>query len=395
MEFRRTTAALHLSFPSSKNSTEMTIESSLGTPATGRGGAMDARNQENSECVGAQDSEARMVNLAPPPPPRIQEPVKLKRRRAYSGKVIWLSKKLRPAAVAESGLRRQVNWVAAPSSPIVREQDGNKGVDRKEEEKDRPCEFAATAYSLDALPLQIVQKPLRRDHHQDVDEECWLIKKSCHSAMVAAYCSGTNGAVCPVNSAAPSSIPSPRIQEKKTVTVRRRERINTKPSDCKAYVSLTSGLRFLGVTDGVTPVLAKILTRTDSSLSQARLQISPLEFMRSPLLTMLTPDEYASVLTESGLPMEAIDRHGWSYDMRLGFVRLSTGITYRLKKGWTRFLARSGVREGDLVQVGAFRVHGRLILTLLNYALDGSVVPEEMEAADGLLMLSDFKSEQP
>lgn len=329
----------------------------------------------NFECSGGprrrQDSTPALPRSDPPH--RIQEPVKPKRRSdVYSEEVIWLLKRQRPPVVAESG-HDQVNCDAAPSSPIVREQDGNMGapgVDRRsmEEEKVRPCEFPATPYGLDVM--QKVQKPVKRDHHQDVDEECWLIKKSYHSARV--------------NSAAPSMV---KIHERKAVTARRRRRRNTKPSpDCETYVSLASGLRYLGVTT-VIPVLARVLTRTDSLLSQARLQISSLELMQSPLGSMLTPAEYAKVHTEDGLPVEALDRHGCSYDMRLGFVWLSSNISYRLRRGWTRFLARSGVREGDLVQIGAFRVHGRLMLTLLNYAVEGSI-PEEMEAADGLLMLS-------
>jgi hypothetical protein len=300
-----------------------------------------------------------MVALALPPP-RIQEPEKLKRRcDAYSAEAIRVSKKQGSAVVAAPGLGK-VNSAPAPSSSsIIREQDGDRrghgapGVEHKEEA--RPCEFAATAY--------------------DQEEECCcrLIKKSCRSAMAAAYCGGTNNGAAvghQVNSA------------------RRRVRNNTRPSECKKiYASLASCLRSLGVTS-VTPVLAKILTPTDSNLNQARLQISPLKFMKSALPSMLTPGEHADVHTDKGLRVKALDRHGYSYDMALGFAWLSSNITYRLKTGWASFLRRSGVRDGDLVEVGAFRAHGRLMLTLLNYALDGSSIPE---AVDGLLMLVRFQ----
>ncbi|TVU03169.1 hypothetical protein EJB05_51301, partial [Eragrostis curvula] len=397
-------------------------------------GALDSRNQEmasNSEGLAVprrQESEAPVGALVLPPP-RIQEPVKRKRRHgADSVDLIWLCKKQRSAVAAAAGLGNANRALAAvtPSSPIVREQCGNIDgigkkshgalgrsscgvVDHKEDEKIRSCQFATTGPGMGVLrqdsemtdlglswPLQIVQKPVKHDHHQN-GEECWLIKKRCHADMVAACIPG-NGPVDRVNSAEPST-PSRGVQEpvsrcssiqKGKAAARRRA---TKRSDYniirQPFASLSCGLRCLGVAN-VTLVLAKILTLTDSKLGQARLQLAYAEFMGSPLMSMLTPGEYMAVHTREGLPVDAIDRHGCSYDMRFGFVKLSSGIAYRLRTEWTKFLTRSGVRDGDLVEVGAFRVDGRLMLTLLNYSLDGWI-SEEMEAANGLSMLSDFK----
>ena len=46
-----------------------------------------------------------------------------------------------------------------------------------------------------------------------------------------------------------------------------------------------------------------------------------------------------------------------------------------------------------MVEVGVFRVEGKPMLTLLNYAAEGWI-PEETEAAHGLLMLLNFNDEQ-
>jgi hypothetical protein len=109
--------------------------------------------------------------------------------------------------------------------------------------------------------------------------------------------------------------------------------------------------------------------------------------MESPLMSILTPEECRSVNTKVGLELGVIDRHGYSYKMKFKYVD-STG-QYRLMQEWVHFMTQNGVREGDMVEVGALRTQGRPMLTLLNYAREGWI-PEEAEAADGLLMLSDF-----
>jgi hypothetical protein len=170
------------------------------------------------------------------------------------------------------------------------------------------------------------------------------------------------------------------------------ERKPTKRSDYteQLLISLSSRLRCSGVTN-VTPVLSKALTRADSRLFWSRLEFTSSEFKGSPLMSMLTPNEYTDVHTMDGLPVEALDRHGYSYDMWFGYVKLCNTAAYRLKKGWRKFLTRSGVREGALVEIGAFRgSDGRLVLILLNYTVDGWI-PEETQTADNLLLLSDFR----
>ena len=156
----------------------------------------------------------------------------------------------------------------------------------------------------------------------------------------------------------------------------------------RPFMSLSHGLQFLGVTD-VTPVLARTLTATDCRLDQSRMQFSPREVIDSPLFSILTTDEHRFVHQwdgQKGLELEAIDRHGYSYNMRFKYVY--SARQYRLMQAWVPFLRQNGVCQGDLVEVGAFRVDGKPVLTLLNYATEGWIT-EEIEAAKGLLMLSD------
>jgi len=115
--------------------------------------------------------------------------------------------------------------------------------------------------------------------------------------------------------------------------------------------------------------------------------------MESPLMSILTPKErrYVHKLdNEDGLELEAIDRHGYSYNMRLKYI--DSARQYRLMQEWAPFLTQNGMSEGDVVEVGAFRVEGKPMLTLLNYAAEGWI-PEEIEAAHGLLMLLNFNNE--
>nr|TKW24952.1 hypothetical protein SEVIR_3G084400v2 [Setaria viridis] len=354
-------------------------------------GAVDARNQEkagNPERPAGSRQEPGVVvvaALAPPPPPHVQEPVNKKRGHEFNAEMIWASKKQRSsnAAARESGNAIAEAAAAATSSSIGQELAGNwdggnpickKGHhlawgsfgvamdEKKTEEKLRPCVFASPVHGLDglrqdwevtvldiALPSQGVQKPVERDHHRNGEESCWLIKRSCLATV--AVCEGSNGAVD--QNRAIASAPSTGTQEptrrsspmqeakgagrrgRKNNHSRRRTSIRKTPM--RPFMSLSSGLQFLGVAD-MTPVLARTLTATDSCSNQSRVQFSPRDVMESPLMSILTPEECRSVDKENGLELEAIDRHGYSYKMRF-------------KEGW---------------------------------------IPEETEAADGLLMLSDF-----
>ncbi|OEL35899.1 hypothetical protein BAE44_0003080 [Dichanthelium oligosanthes] len=389
-------------------------------------GAVDARNQEkagNPELPAGSRQESEVVAVAalapPPPPPRplgVQEPVNRKRGHNFNG------------AAPESGNAIAEAATAATSSPIVQELVGNRDggnpigkkghhfpwgsvgvpMDEKTEEKLRPCAFTAPVRGLDggrqdwevtvldtALPSRRVQKPVERDHHHNGEEACCLIKRRC----LATVCEGSNGAV-DQNRAMPPA-PSIGTQEptRRSSPIQRakgagqRGRKNTDHSGRKTpmrpFMSLSSGLQFLGVTD-VTPVLARTLTTTDSSLDQSRLQFSYREVIESPLMSILTPEEYTSVHKsnkDGGLVLEAIDRHGYSYSMRFKYI--TSARTYRLMQEWVPFLTQNSLGVGDMVEVGAFRVDGRPMLTLLNYARKGWI-PEETEAADGLLMLSDI-----
>ncbi|CAN6335915.1 unnamed protein product [Urochloa humidicola] len=389
-------------------------------------GAADARNQEkagNSERPAGSLQEPGVVVLAALAPPlslKIQEPVK--KKRGPGGEVIWASKKQRSsnAAARESGNAIAEAAAAAMSSPITQELAGNRdggnpicknghllpwgcvgmAMDEKTEEKLQPSVFATPVDGFDglrqdwevtvvdiALPSQSVQKPVELDHHYNGEEACWLIKRSCLATV--AVCEGSNGAV-----GQSRAIPSaPFTQEAKGAGQRscknnhsgRRTTIRKTPM--RPSMSLSSGLQRLGVAD-VTPVLAKTLTATDSCLHQSRLQFSPREVTESPLMSILTPEECRSVHKMDGLELEAIDRLGYSYNMRFKYVY--SARQYRLMQDWVLFLTQNGVHKGDVVEVGAFRVEGRPMLTLLNYATEGWI-PEETQAADGLLMLSEFK----
>ncbi|CAN6330954.1 unnamed protein product [Urochloa humidicola] len=402
--------------------------------------ADDARNQEearNSERPAGSLQEPKVVvlaALAPPIPPKVQEPVNERRGHDFNGEVIWASKKQRSsnAAAREIGNAIADAAAAATSSPIVQELAGNgeggnpicnKGhllplgsVDvalyEKTEEKLQPSVFATSANGFDgprqdwkvtvldiALPSQGVQKPVERDHHYNGEETCWLIKRSCLATV--ALCEGTNDDVGQSRAIplAPSTVTQEPLRRKfpsqeamRAGQCSRRNnhsgrRTPIRKTPMRPSMSLSSGLQRLGVSD-VTPVLAKTLTATDSCLNQSRLQFSPREVMESPLMSILTPEECRSVHKEDGLELEAIDRHGYSYNMRFKYVY--SARQYRFMQDWVLFLTQNGVHKGDMVEVGAVRVEGRPMLTLLNYATEGWI-PEETEAADGLLMLSKFK----
>ncbi|CAL5097647.1 unnamed protein product [Urochloa decumbens] len=404
-------------------------------------GAVDARNQEeagNSERLAGSLQEPGVVvvaALAPPLPLKVQEPVNKERgHHDFNGEVIWASKKQRSsnAAARESGNAIAEAAAAAMSSPIVQELAGNRdggnpickkghllpwgcvgvAMDEKIEKKLQPSVFATPVDGFHglrqdwevtvvdiALPSQGVQKPVERDHHYSGEEACWLIKRSCLATV--AVCEGTNGDVG--QSRAIPSAPSTVTQEPVTRKFPTQEakgagqlrlknnhsgrRTPIRKTPMRPSMSLSSGLQCLGVSD-VTPVLAKTLTATDSCLHQSRLQFSPRDVMESPLMSILTPEECKSVHKMDGLELEAIDRHGYSYNMRFKYVY--SARQYRLMQDWVLFLTQNGVHKGDMVEVGAFRVGGRPMLTLLNYATEGWI-PEETHAADGLLRLSELK----
>lgn len=394
--------------------------------------AVDARNHKkprNSQRMApasCQEPEAVVGGaLACPPPLRDQEPVNNKRGCDFNGEMIWASKKQRSsvaaacehgnavaevkraAAAATSSPIAQAKRAAAPaiaakSSPIVEESKGQSpwgsigvALGEKKEEKLRPCMFPAPVCGLDglhrdsevtvlgiALPSRRVKRPVDRDHR-------WQMKRTRPCPPTMAVCEGSNRILPSAQSAEiqePTSRSNP-VQEAKAAGQHGRKTANSY-TPMRPFMSLSYGLQYLGVTD-VTPVLAKTLTATDCSLDQSRVQLSPREVMDSPLFSILTTDEHSSVHQwdgQDGLELEAIDRHGYSYNMRFKYIY--SARQYRLMQAWVPFLRQNGVRQGDLIEVGAFRVDGRLVLMLLNYATEGWI-PEEIEAAKGLLMLSD------
>lgn len=177
-----------------------------------------------------------------------------------------------------------------------------------EEEKVRPCQFKNLVVMHQDLACPL-QKPFKREYNQ----VCCMIKNSCHLVVMVA-CNGINGLLIGQMTSTtppPSSLSSLTIEEKTSMTARRQHgRINTKPlPDCHTYTSLAIGLQCLGVTT-VTPLFARILTRSDSCSSQSCLQISPRGFNQSLLISMLIEDEYAQLHTKVGLPVEALDRYG-------------------------------------------------------------------------------------
>jgi hypothetical protein len=387
-----------------------------------------AGNPERQAGSGQETGVVVVAALAPPLPLKIQEPVNEKRGHDFNGEMIWASKKQRSSngSARDSGNAIAEAAAAATSSSILQELAGNweggnlickKGCfgvamdEKKTEEKLRPCVFPSPAHGLDglrqdwevtvldiALPSQGVQKHVERDHHDNCEDSCWLIKRSC--LATAAVCKGSDGALdrnraiasAPTTGTKEPTRRNSPMQEAKGAGrlgrnnnhSRRRSPIRRTP--VRPFMSLSSGLQSLGVAD-VTPVLAKTLTATDSCSNQSRLQFSPRDVMESPLMSILTPEECRSVNTKVGLELGVIDRHGYSYKMKFKYVD-STG-QYRLMQEWVHFMTQNGVREGDMVEVGALRTQGRPMLTLLNYAREGWI-PEEAEAADGLLMLSDF-----
>ncbi|KAF8725501.1 hypothetical protein HU200_020028 [Digitaria exilis] len=415
------------------------------TAASSPGGPVEARNQENggnSERPGGPRQEPNMTaeaTLELPLPPRSPEKRKRRRDASSDSEIFWVSKKLRSSVAAARGRGNVIDGVnrAAAAAEAHLSPRGSMGggerickksrrspggsisraVDKKEEAKLRPCVLAAPIHGLDglrqdwevsvldfALPSRGVQnqKPLERDHHHNDEKECWLIKRSCLTTV--AVCEGSNGAVSQnrVVSSTPSTgaqKPTRRsspVQEARADGQRscKRTKHSARMTPMRPFMSMSSGLQCLGVTN-VTPVLAKTLTATDCCLHQSRLQFSPRNVMESPLMSILTPEEWRSVHNldkVDGLELEAIDQHGYSYKMRLKYSdRMVCARQYRLMQEWVLFLTQNGVRQGDVIEVGALRVQGRPMLTLLNYSTaTQGWTPEEIEAADGLLMLSDF-----
>ncbi|KAL6865275.1 hypothetical protein ACP4OV_016426 [Aristida adscensionis] len=376
-------------------------------------------NSERPDGGAPQDPAVAVVVVAPgltASPP--EEPVMPKRGRGAGEEIIcwsWSVKKPR------SGFR--ANWSAAIAAafPAFQEPEpackmghlvpgGRAGEaaedERKEEEKVRPCELADPVHGLQeskvavldlSLALAAAQKPAKPERCTDGDGQVWLLKKCCHASP--APCKEHSAAVDQVNMQVPSTL-SPGTPERLRRSIPVQEameeprgnskRTTFKPSDCKITyqpsMSLSARLQCLGVTN-VTPVLAKTLTCTDCNVSQARLLLPYQLVMDSPLMRMLTPDEHEAV-HEKKLPLVALDRHGRSYDLCFRYLKSING--YRLIKGWGEFLRQNGLCEDDLVEIGAFRVHGKLMLTILHYAKD-EWSHEETVAAEGLLMLSDFK----
>ncbi|CAN6344824.1 unnamed protein product [Urochloa humidicola] len=420
---------------------------------------VDARNQQNvwnSERPGGPRQEPKgavqaALVLRLPLPLRAQEPEKPKRRRDAISGMLWVSKKPRSAIVAARergsviGKANEATAQATPfaiveesalnmngGEPICKKSRRSPGwsigmaVDEKEEEKLRPCVFAARVHGLDwlrqdsevavvdiALPSRRAKKPVKHDLHQIVEEASRQIKRNC-SAPALAVCEGSNGAVDQIKRVlkAPSS--------------RRRRRKMAKHSDGKTkmiqpFMRLSPELQRLGLTN-VTPIVSKNLTSTDCNLNAHRLLLPCEPILASPLMSMLTQEELQEVNRggkEDGVRLVLLDQHGRSYQMIFKFLK--SDKEYRLIGEWTTFVKSNGMGKGDLVHLGASRSDGRLLLILLhqhhamegqNYEETGAAAggageeqtsadmeeaervewtPEEMEAAEGLLALPHVK----
>ncbi|KAL6619955.1 hypothetical protein ACP70R_035094 [Stipagrostis hirtigluma subsp. patula] len=382
-------------------------------------GALGARNQEN-----AANPKRPGGPIAEPEgalalhSPRAQEPAKPKRGRPNCREIFWVSKKQRSAVVASRERERGNALVggATTASPSVQEPAGlvdgresirtkdhrflevgaAEAVDQRKEEKLWPCKFAAPVLEgmcqeLKIAPPATVQRPVMKlDRDRNGEQVCWLLMKRCKGTT--ALCKEPNGGVDQVNTAVPSILsPGAQKQLSKCLLVQKAKAPVGKPKTCdhsdrrttnQPSMGLCRRLKCLGITN-VTPVLAKTLTPSDCRLHQARLLLSPPSVLQSPLMGMLTPHEHQAVHREEGLDgllLEALDRHGRSYDLTLKY--LDCNKAYRLITEWGKFLTQNGVCAGDLVELGAFRVDGRLMLTLLTYANEGWIA-KDIEAAEG------------
>ncbi|KAL6619956.1 hypothetical protein ACP70R_035095 [Stipagrostis hirtigluma subsp. patula] len=395
---------------------KITLDKSGGFQGACAGAVMDAADQErawNSECPGDRRQESAQAPALPPPTPRAQEPVK-RGRSANGEEISWATKKQRSAvaaAISRGNVIAEMNRAAAAatSSPIVQEPavnwdgverifrrspEGSAGepLDERKEEKVRPCELAAPVHGLEglfqepkvavldlSLPLPMAPNTTKRDRDTNGENLCWLPKKHCR-----ALCKQRNCAVDQVNTALPS-ITSPgsqkvrrRLPAKAAGGKRRTSNHSDRKTTNQPSMSLSSRLQCLGVSK-VTPVLTKSLTCSDCDLSQARLLVTLSMAMDSPLNSMLTPYERRAVHRKDdwdGLPLEALDRHGRSYDMTYKYLCCNTA--FRFIGEWGKFVTQNGVRSGDLVELGAFRVDGILALTLLHHAKQ--LTPEEVMA---------------
>ncbi|KAL5203077.1 hypothetical protein ABZP36_014029 [Zizania latifolia] len=137
-------------------------------------------------------------------------------------------------------------------------------------------------------------------------------------------------------------------------------------SEDSHIIGLSRRLQSLGVTS-VTSILSKNVSASDCNFGQSRLLMSYSSVMDSPMIKMLTPLEHSD-MHNNGLPIEALDRYGCSYDMVLRHLPSNNG--YRLIGQWRQFLTKNRMSEGDLVELGAFRFEGRLLLTLLHCGED-------------------------
>lgn len=151
-------------------------------------------------------------------------------------------------------------------------------------------------------------------------------------------------------------------------------------------------------------VLTKRLTPSDRSRHKARLLLPDSLIRTSPLLSMLTAGERRLVFSRErgGLPVPVLDRVGRLYRMVLKRDRV-TRRTYRLMGQWSLFVSRHDMRDGDTVEVLAFRPpswqarldrcgEGGLGMALLHYRNAATVngrawSNREHDAANGLLLL--------
>ncbi|KAJ1262478.1 hypothetical protein BS78_09G110800 [Paspalum vaginatum] len=298
-------------------------------------GTVDARNQ----------GKAIMADLAPPLPLRVQGPANGKRGRDLNDEIIWASKKQRSSMAVACERGKAITGriraaAAATSSLIVQESAGNSDggdvgvvLDEKKKVKLRPCVFVAPVRVLDGLardcevtqftvldmefPSRHVKKPVTHDFHNN--------DKRSHPATVA-DCEGGNGAETtsrrsPVQEAKAAGCHGHKI---KSHSAPKTNNGSARKTPMRPFMSLSSGLQCLGVTDA-RPVIEKTLTATDSNPDQSRLQFSPREVMESPLISILTEEEWKTV-RNAGLHLEAIDRHSYLYNMRFKRTEAAEGL---------------------------------------------------------------------
>lgn len=155
-----------------------------------------------------------------------------------------------------------------------------------------------------------------------------------------------------------------------------------KPSN-PPFMRLSKGLqRRLGVTN-VTLIISKNLTSSDCNFNEHRLLLSGNSLSNSPLMSMLTQEEREAVFREGkkdGESLMVLDQHGRSYQMNFKFLK--SDQQYRLIGEWPKFVKNNGMCKGDLIELGAIRSDGHLVLTLMHNGMEQQT-SEEIGAVKG------------